>query len=150
MAIHADWLDWMFEQRTDVWIAERTGIPRSTVGFVRRGERELGSAYYGPLRSAYQSETTRRLDEAGLPHREAIRFSMSRPERQREITNTMHSIIQDLAIGSTTNQYEASGEDPDIFDWNDTYEGYFDQIRDSIHGAPYTYDLIKERYGVET
>lgn len=147
MAIHQDWLEWIFEQRSDVWIMEKSGIPRSTIGFVRRGERELSAQYRTALRSTYQSETSRRLDAIGMPHRESIGFSMKPPEWQRETYSVMSNIVSDLSIASTTGAYERSGLDPEVFDWKGTFEDYQDQVIESIHYSPYNYDDIKERYG---
>lgn len=146
MSIHSDWLEWIYEQRTDVWIAERTGIPRSTIGFVRRGERELSSAYAKLLRPVYQSETTKRLDALGMPHRESIRFSMKNPEWQRDTAVKMGRIVSDFAIGAT----EAIADRED-WDWNDSrWQPYYDdiseKIRDGIRRSPRPWDDIKEGF----
>jgi len=146
MAIHADWLEWLSEGRTDVWISERSGIPRSTIGFVRRGQRDLPAIYRTALRSAYQSETTRRLDAIGVPHRESIRMSMKRPEDQRQIYSDMSYIVNELSVFNMTRAYERSGLDPMVFDWQGSFDAYEEQVIEAIHKSPYTYDDIKERY----
>lgn len=146
MAIHADWLEWIFEQRTDVWIAERAGIPRSTIGFVRRGERDLPAMYRTALRSAYQSETTRRLSLLGMPHRESIRLSMVAPEGQRDIETRMGRIVSEFAINATTTAYEKSGLEWNEFDWNAVYDDYSEKIRDGIRRSPRSWDDMKEGF----
>ena len=148
MALHADWLEWMWEQRSDVWIAEKSGIPRSTIGFVRRGERELGSQYWKALRSAYQSETIGRLNAIGMPSRESFRYSLQPPTVQRRIESEFSYIRDQLAANSTAIAYERSGMPEAAFPWQATYDAYHVQVTDSIHNSPFTYDDIKERYGI--
>ncbi len=129
-----------------MWIAERAGIPRSTIGFVRRGERNLPAQYRTALRSVYQSETVRRMDAVGMPHRESISMSMKRPEDQRAIYSEMSYITEQLASFSMTSAFDRSGIDVDDFDWQGSYDMYHDQVTEAIHLSPYTYDDIKERY----
>jgi len=147
MSTSSDWIKFLFEERTDTWIAERAGIPRSTVGFVRRGERDLGSQYFSGLRSAYQSETIRRLDAVGMPHRESFRFSMSSPERQHELAASLDTITHRLAARATASSFWESGEDYGAFDWDGVYADYVSSITESIHYSPYSYEDIEDRYG---
>lgn len=87
-------------QRSDVWISEQTGIPRSTVGFVRRGERYLPKQYRTELRNLYQRESYGRLREEGFSYHQARRFSSYAPESAKLNASTMRLLADDLTRGA--------------------------------------------------
>ncbi|MBW8036252.1 MAG: hypothetical protein FVQ79_11635 [Planctomycetes bacterium] len=94
-------IKYLFEKQSDLWIARETGIPRATIGFVRRGERKLPGKYTLNLRRVYQRETYRRLWQAGVPWREARRFQWYSPERVRLITAEATMVVNTMAQGAS-------------------------------------------------
>jgi len=92
-------LSYMFETKTDTWIAQQTGIPRSTVGFVRRGERALPSQYDYDLRLGYQRVSYSNLREEGMNTDQARKFSSYSPES----SGLKQMIMKDIVNGSTMN-----------------------------------------------
>jgi hypothetical protein len=93
-------LQFVSETRSQTWIAEQSGIPRSTVGFVLRGERPLPSEYAHAARALYQREGYTRMRSEGFSVPQADRFKWYRPEAvkikigiMKEIVNTSTTMI---------------------------------------------------------
>jgi len=99
MAISSTRLQWVSEMRPDAWIAQASGIPISTIGYVRRGERELPSQHYSTMRNLYQRETYRQLREEGFSYHQARRFSSYAPATVTKNVETMKDVIEKLSIG---------------------------------------------------
>ncbi len=114
--------------RSDAWIAQETGIPRSTVGFVRRGERDLPDSYSNIMRNLYQRESYDRMKQIGFSAAQANRFRSYAPatvlDYMAEVSNKIETLATGLAIELRASD-EASGiQRP----WRE----YLDEARESI------------------
>lgn len=85
--------------RTDSYISSQTGIPRSTIGFVRRGERTLPTEYEYDLRLVFQREAYGIQRSAGMSFGQARRFSSYSPEANTLKTGIMKDIVNTNTMG---------------------------------------------------
>lgn len=95
-------LEYLYKERSDIWIARETGIPRATIGYVRRGERELPPDYSAVLRNAYQREAYGRLREEGMSWSQARRYSWYAPESVSLKESEMHLLVDKYTTGAVT------------------------------------------------
>lgn len=146
-------LQFVGETRSQTWIAEQTGIPRSTVGFVLRGERTLPSEYALSARSLYQREGYSRMKAEGFSASQADRFKWYTPESvnlkigiMKEIVTTSTAMVvgQRMArdqkqgiFNSLTSYWEKAKEDVQegfrqskktMDDWEKYYEWLFFEL----------------------
>lgn len=142
----SEWFDFMADWRTDVWLAEKSGIPRSTIGFVRRGERLLPAQYTNAARSAYQSSMHDILRDEGFPRRAAFQFSMVGRTRYAEIKSELEGIIEKTAYNWTVQAQRKADSEGRYFNWEDYNDEAFDKARESIYWSVLPWDDIKERY----
>lgn len=125
-------LEYLSKEFSDSWIARQTGIPRSTVGFVRRGERTLPAEYGAELKNYFQREAYSDLRDTGFSYHEARRYSSYAPETIRSVQDEMDFIVDRLSTGRAgyiQRQREALGE---VFDWDDEKEGIMEDVRESL------------------
>lgn len=102
--------------RSDTWIAAQTGIPRSTVGFVRRGERDLPSKYQTTLRNAFQREAYARMRETGFSTTQARRYSWYSTEQISYRISEMRLLVDRFtagAVGMSIAKARAAGQSYD-------------------------------------
>lgn len=88
-------LQYVNEKQTQSWIAQQSGIPRSTVGFVLRGERALPSKYNLQARAIYQTQVYSRLKAEGMSANQATRFKWYAPEAVGLKTAIMKEIVKE-------------------------------------------------------
>ena len=128
MSIAQRRLSYMGLTKTDTWIAQQTGIPRSTVGFVRRGERALPSQYDYDLRLGYQRVAYNKLREEGMNTDQSRKFSSYSPES----SSLKQMIMKDIVNGSTMNaciQEKLRLEKEGIFvEMKDIWDSMHDQV----------------------
>ena len=133
-------LSYVNEKQTQQWIADQTGIPRSTVGFVLRGERKLPSQYNLNARRIYQTEVYRRLTGEGMSPNQASRFKWYAPEAVGLKTNIMQEIVKEstlMRIGQKQVQDQKTGIMKDINDyWKDTKK----EVQESYRRSQSTLD----------
>ena len=87
---------------SDTTIAGLTGIPRSTVGFVRRGERQLPSEYYNKLYNDTRKVAYNVLTSEGLPYHQARIYSQKAIPTIQETSVEMQSITSTSIEGAIT------------------------------------------------
>ncbi len=133
-------LQYINQTRSQTWIANQTGIPRSTVGFVLRGERTLPSKYSLNARRIYQTEVYRNLKSAGMSANQATRFKWYAPEAVGLKTSIMKEIVKEstlLRIGQKITADKKKGIISTIEDyWKDTTE----EVKDAYRKSDSTYD----------
>ena len=121
-------LSFVADTRSDAWIAQETGIPRSTVGFVRRGERDLPEQYSTAIRALYQREAYDRMKETGFSAMQANRFRSYAPDSVRYYMAEVSNKISELAWGLAI-QLKESDEESGIFN---SLESYYQDAADQI------------------
>ena len=103
MSASKDRLNYLSEQGlSDTTIAGLTGIPRSTIGFVRRGERQLSSEYLTPLYNQTRRVAYHELTEDGLPYHQARKFSSRSTQTINETSMEMSMITSQSIRGAIT------------------------------------------------
>ncbi len=103
MSASKDYLDFMSEQgMSDITISGMTGIPRSTIGFVRRGERSMPTEYRRGLYDDYRKVSYHALSEESLPYHQARRFSSSSPKTVNETMVEMRVLVTQSTRGAIT------------------------------------------------
>lgn len=103
---------------SDVDISLLTGIPRSTIGFVRRGERLLPSEYIRPMYDGFRKVNYNVLREAGLPYHQARKYSSSSVKTSSDVAVEMRMIVEQSTAGAVigkTVALEKKGILPDPF-----------------------------------
>ncbi len=92
---------------SDVDIAGDTGIPRSTIGFVRRGERSLPSQYINPLRNMYRKVNYHILRAEAMSYSQARRYSSSSVKDATGIAVEMRMMVTQSTRGAITGKVTA-------------------------------------------
>ncbi len=128
-------LQFVNETRSQNWIAQHSGIPRSTVGFVLRGERTLPSKYNLNARRLYQTEVYATMKAVGMSASQATRFKWYAPEAVRLKIGIMKEIVKEstlMRIGQKQVKDEKQGIIQGIDDyWKDTKEEVAESYRQS-------------------
>lgn len=87
---------------TDTQIGIMSGVPRSTIGFVRRGERTLPSQYLTPLRDTYRKINYQIQRQEGFSYHQARKYSSSSVATSRSVITEMKSMVKTYAKGALT------------------------------------------------
>ena len=128
-------LQYVNETRSANWIANQTGIPRSTVGYVLRGERVLPTKYNLNARRVYQTEVYGHMKSAGMSANQATRFKWYAPEAVRLKISIMKEIVNEstlMRIGQKQVSDTKQGIIKGINDyWKDTKEEVKESYRQS-------------------
>ena len=115
MSASQDRLNYLKDQGlSDITISGLTGIPRSTIGFVRRGERQLSSEYLTPLYNQTRRVSYFSLTEKGLPYHQARKYSSLKIKTIQETEVEMTMITSQSIRGAITGKL-ASNESEGIF-----------------------------------
>jgi len=85
---------------SDVDISLLTGIPRSTIGFVRRGERLLPSEYIRPMYDGFRKVNYNALREVGLPYHQARKYSSASVKTSSDVAVEMGLIVKQSTAGA--------------------------------------------------
>lgn len=140
------YMQFMHDERTDVWIAEATGIPRSTLGFVRREERALPSRYTDALRTLYQHEATTYLAVRGYPETEAIRLSSGMPDTIRGLTTSLDNYIEKIADLHTAKAESLALDEGTAFNARKYRQDLIEKIRTNISQSDLSYEELERRF----
>lgn len=128
-------LQYVNETRSANWIARQTGIPRSTVGFVLRGQRALPTKYNLNARRIYQTEAYSRMKFTGMSSNQASRFKWYAPEAVRLKIGIMNEIVKEstlMRIGQKQIKDRKIGIMKSIDDyWKDTKDEVKESYRQS-------------------
>lgn len=92
---------------SDVDIANLTGIPRSTIGFVRRGERNLPSEYVRPLYDMYRKVNYHILRDEAFSYSQARKYSSSSVKTSTEVAVEMRMMVTQSTRGAITGKVTA-------------------------------------------
>lgn len=87
---------------TDAQISSMSGVPRSTIGFVRRGERTLPSQYLTPLRDTYRKVNYQIQRAEGFSYHQARKYSSSSVATSRSVIAEMGQMVKTYAKGALT------------------------------------------------
>ena len=142
----SEYMQFMHDTRTDVWIAEQTGIPRSTLGFVRRGEREMPAQYTDALRTLYQGESTTYLTNRGYPTTEAVRLSSSMPDQIRSLSSELDGYIEKIAELHTAKAYDLAEQAGKAFNENQYFADALEKIKANIARSDLSYSDLVARF----
>ena len=85
---------------SDTDISGLTGIPRSTVGFVRRGERTLQSEYIRPLYDGFRKVNYNIMTDAGLPYHQARKYSSRSVKDSSDVIIEIRSLVTQSTEGA--------------------------------------------------
>ncbi len=86
--------------RSDRWIARESGISRTTIGYVRRGERTFSTQQKAALRNVYQREAYGRMTATGFSATQARRYSWYAPESIGLKISEMKLLVDRFTIGA--------------------------------------------------
>jgi len=98
-------------------ISERTGIPLSTVGYVIRGERELGADYRDSLRMTYRQQVFIDYRQIGAAQDVASRYVLATTHRARSVledAKKMNAVYVNNLVLRKILQYDRRGESYDL------------------------------------
>jgi len=87
---------------SDSQISVMSGVPRSTIGFVRRGERTLPSQYLTPLRDTYRRVNYQIQRAEGFSYHQARKYSSSSVATSRSVITEMKQMVGTYAKGALT------------------------------------------------
>lgn len=95
--------------RSAKWLSKETGIPQSTISYVRRGIRDLPKKYNAVMRNQYQREAYLRLGNEGASSYQAKRFSWYNTIEVQTHIDTLLMKVNDLTLGHIGARYKSIG-----------------------------------------
>ena len=134
----------ILRERSAAWVSRQTGIPQSTLSYVRRGLRQLPDKYVNPLRNTFQREAYARLRAQGAPTFEARRYSWLTPERAQTAIDTLTIKRGELTMGYV--QKIIAIEDLDSSDavilelWPEAEDAVLEGMQNSLESLETIYD----------
>ena len=137
-------LSMILRERSAAWVSRQTGIPQSTLSYVRRGLRPLPQKYVAPLRNTYQREAYARLRAQGAPTHQARRFSWVTPERAQTAIDTLNIKRGELTMGYV--QKLIAIDDLDMSDetilelWPEAEDAILEGMQNSLESLETIYD----------
>lgn len=137
-------IGFLTDHRSDIWIARETGIPRATVGFVRRGERQLPAQYTASLRNAFQREAYGRMREIGFSSHQAKRFSWYAPESIRIRIADMKLTVNKLTLGVSAQKERKLRKEGIPYDEVELWADTWDDIVEGLQRSKKTIEDIGE------
>ncbi len=103
MSAAQDQIKFMSERGiSDRTISGMTGIPRSTIGFVRRGERGIPSEYAVTLRDNFRKVNYHSLRRDGMSYHQARKYSSQKSSKAEGILVEMRMLVTQLTRGAVT------------------------------------------------
>lgn len=133
-------LQYVNEKQNQTWIANQTGIPRSTVGFVLRGERNLPTQYHLNARRIYQTEAYRRLTLEGMSPNQATRFKWYAPEAVGLKTGIMKEIVKESTLMRIGQKQASDRKQGIIRSVEDYWSQTKSEVQESYRRSDATYD----------
>lgn len=137
-------ISFILKQRSAAWVSRETGIPQSTLSYVKRGLRQLPAQYRSPLRNTYQRETYAQLRAEGAPSHQARRFSWKAPETVTEAMSTLHRKRNELTMGLVMKKlgdFDLPATQANIDDfWEDASEALLEGLQNSPESLETIYD----------
>ena len=127
-------------------ISEETGIPRSSLSYIARGERNLPKIYQTPLSNYYRRQAYSRLRDVGLSSVQANRFRWYAPEKVLGVENTMREKIQELTLGVMAARSRKEGHPLDARTILKDFQKEAAKMIEAIQKSPKTLEQI-EKYG---
>ena len=97
-------IEFIRSTRSDRWIARESGIPRSTIGYVRRGERVLSTDQQKLMRNVYQREAYSRMRDTGFSRTQARRYTWYATETTGRMLSEMKLVVDRFTAGAVGSQ----------------------------------------------
>lgn len=123
------WVSFVGDRMSQSEISRETGIPRSTVGFVMRGERDLPTEYQSIMRNLYQRTAYQSMREAGASADIAKKFSWYSPGRVTQIDETYDELTSKTAFGVTLKQKNDAEDRGEYYSVKEHYDDILEQIK---------------------
>jgi transcriptional regulator with XRE-family HTH domain len=119
------------ERMSQADISRETGIPRSTVGFVMRGERELPTEYTSSLRNLYQRTAYAEMRESGASVEIAKKFSWYSPGRVEQVDDIYDELTSKTAFGACLKAQREAEDAGEFYSIKDHYEDVLEQVKEN-------------------
>jgi len=131
-------------RKSQAWLSEASGVPRSTLSYVARGLRELPKQYSSSIRNVYQSEAYYNMKASGLSTTQANRFRWYSPETVLNVESTISMKINYCTLGAIGKKLQGLGrpatEEEVLSLWEEAHDAVFEGIQESKE--PYE-DIMK-------
>lgn len=131
MTTGQSWVKFVGERYSDADISRMTGIPRSTVGFVHRGERTLPTEYLKSMRNLYQRTAYRAMREGGASTEIAHKFSWYSAGRVNQVDKIYDELTSKTAFGVTLKRKLEAEDEGYTFDFKEEYDSVLEQIKEN-------------------
>ena len=129
MSLANAWVNFVGNRMSDTEMSRLTGIPRSTIGFVHRGERDLPSEYNSVMRNLYQRTAYAEMRDSGASAEIAKKFSWYSPGRVEQVDELYEELTSKKAFGVTLREQIEAEDEGSPFNFTDRYTEVLEQIK---------------------
>lgn len=126
-------------------LSRETGIPYSTLWYVRQGERQLPGIYRAELENAYRRYVYRSLREVGVSVEEARLFRYMSPSMVVSIEARMRTLADILTAGAYANQARRLEKEGISYDETELWKQARESVEQGLRKSKKPIDE-KERY----
>jgi hypothetical protein len=121
--------------RSQAWLSEASGVPRSTLSYVARGLRELPAQYRESIRNVYQGEAYGNLRMSGASSTQANRFKWYVPETVLNVQSSYGLKAMEWTVGVIGSKLKGLGRpatEQEVLNlWDESYEDVIDGMQQS-------------------
>lgn len=125
-------LKYLFRTKSDRFIAVQTGIPRSTLGFVRRGERALPSVYVSEIRNTFQRTVYAEMKSYGFSASQAKRFTWYAPESINVRLTDYRLRVEEMSLGVMTKRIARMQDAGIAYNEDSVYQEAFADVQEGL------------------